>query len=184
MKNMLRRNWRKPLLILLAVLLLHWLLIDPSEVKMESRRFSPPDCYSVGQGSLNAVQVYTPLFFGSANSWATDNSAADLEQISLSASGTMDIRLNFGLLTAPHKVKVTAWDVQDIDYSRDIDLWLKHSTPRDMPHSYTPGLLEIPLTRDDRMPCQLLVIEATWYGILGPKTGTYAVTVHGWRATA
>ena len=182
MKNILRRNWRKPLLILLTVLLLHWLLIDPSDTDMQVQKQTLTDSVSVGTLTPN-TQVHIPLFSGSADSWATDNAAADLPKIELAADRTTDIRLNFGLLTAPHKVKVTAWEVRDIDYSRDIGLWLKHSTPRDMPHSYTPGLLEIPLTRDDRVPRQLLVIEATWYGILGPKTGTYAVTVHGWEAT-
>ena len=182
MKNMLRRDWRKPLLILLAVLLLHWLLIDPSDTDMQVQKQTLTDSVSVGTLTPN-TQVHIPLFFGAAGSWATDNSAADLPQVDLAAAGTTDIRMNFGLLTAPHKVKVTAWEVWDIVDSRDIDLWLKHSTPRDVPHTYAPGLLEISLPRDDRVPRQLLVIEATWYGILGPKTGTYAVTVHGWQAT-
>ena len=46
MKNMLRRNWRKPLLILLAVLLLHWLLIDPSDTDMQVQKQTLTDSVS------------------------------------------------------------------------------------------------------------------------------------------
>ena len=177
-----RRKWWLLPVILLAVSVIWWLLIDPADGDMQIQKQTLSDSVSVGTLTPK-TQVHTPLFSGSADSWAADNAAADLPQVELAADRTTDIRMDFGLLTAPHKVKVTAWEVRDIDYSRDIGLWLKHSTPRDMPHSYTPGLLEIPLTRDDRVPRQLLVIEATWYGILGPKTGTYAVTVLGWQAT-
>lgn len=179
----LRRKWWKLLLLLPVLLLVHWLLIAPAEVNMEIRSFSPPDSYSIGQGSVKASQVYTPLFSGSPDSWIMHSSAAELERISLAANGTTELHLNFGLL-APNKVKVTAYEAQESHLDRSIDLWLKYSSQWDVPHTYTSGLLEIPLPRDDRFPLQLLVIEATWYGILGPKAATYAYTVYGWQAVS
>ena len=168
-------------MILLAVWVIWWLLIDPTGVNMQVQKQHLSDSISVGTLTPE-TQVYLPLLSGSTGSWTGNSTAADLPKVELSASGTTDIRMDFGLLTAPHKVEVTAWEIRDIDASRDIGFWLNHSTPQDIPHTYSPGLLEIPLTRDDRLPRRLLVIEATWYGILGPKTATYAVTVLGWEA--
>lgn len=170
-------NWKKLLLVLLA----YWLLMTPANVDMETHRFSLPDSHSIGTTTLK-TQVHSPLFFWAADPWTMSASAADLPQVDLPANGTTEIQLNFGLLTAPHKIEVAAHDVRDIDFSRSIGLWLKYSRPQDVPHTYAPGLLKIPLSRDDRVPRQLLVVNATWYGILGPKTATYAVMVNGWSA--
>ena len=177
----IRRKWKQLLLILLVVLVAYWLLIDPTDVAMESHSASLPDVITVGRITPK-VQISPTLFPGSTGPQVAYMPAAELPQVNITNDATT-LRLNFGWL-APHKVEVRAFVVPEEELHSSITSYLSDDLYLEsVSHTYSLGLLEIQPAVEEA-PRQVLTVYATWYGILGSKAALYAVTLNSHSAAA